>query len=495
MRKKFSRREFEIKAQEILARMKAGTRPFRDNSAEARRKRRERGKKDRLWFYRTYLPHYFNKDFASFHEEWNVLANVKDEPVFIAAPREHTKSTFFSLGLPVHDICHKLKHFILVVSDTEDLAADFCSFIQLELEENERLRQDFGDVTNQGLWASSDFTTSTGIRIKARGRGQKVRGLRNRQYRVDRIIIDDLENDKNVRNPRLVKETVEWILTALINTMAEGGSMTMVGTLLSKKSVLATMIKMTAEDDPEKARFLSRVYRALGEGNEPLWPGNWTKERLLQKKALIGSLRFGKEFQNDPRDEDGIFQEKWIRYYHPDELKGRALRVVSFIDPSSESGASNDYKALITLGMDNEGIIYCLDAFIRKCSVDTLVRVTYSRYEEFHPLIVGQEENALGEYAGKPFEYAAKDKGYQLPIRGLKHHISKEARVGRLSVFVERGILRFCKGHSDQGLLVEQMIYFPSTTVHDDGPDALEGAVDLLERAVAGPQIRLLSNA
>jgi len=493
MRKKFSRREFELKAQEILARMKAGTRPFRDNSAEARRKRRERGRKDRLWFFKTYFPHYFSKDFGPFHEEWNILADVKDEPVFIAAPREHTKSTFFSLGVPVHDICHKLRHFIIVVSDTEDLAADFCSFIQLELEENERLRQDFGDLTSQGQWASADFTTSSGIRVKARGRGQRVRGLRNRQHRVDRIIIDDLENDKNVRNPRLVKETVEWILTALINTMAEGGSMTMVGTLLSKKSVLATMIRMPAEDDPEKPRFISRVYRALGEGDEPLWPGAWTSARLLQKKALIGSLRFGKEFQNDPRDEDGMFREEWLRYYHPDELKGRALRIASYIDPSSESGASNDYKALITLGMDSEGVFYCLDAFIRKCSPDTLARVTYSRYEEFHPIIVGQEENSLGEYAEGPFKLAAKDKGYQLPIRGEKHHIAKEARIGRLSPFVERGIIRFRKGHSDQDLLVEQLLYFPTPTVPDDGPDALEGAVKLLEGAAAGPKIRLLS--
>ena len=55
-------------------------------------------------------------------------------------------------------------------------------------------------------------------------------------------------------------------------------------------------------------------------------------------------------------------------------------------------------------------------------------------------------------------------------------------RVGRLSPYVERGLVRFQKGHSDQDLLVEQLIYFPSTTVNDDGPDALEGAVDLAEK-------------
>ena len=503
--KKFSKREYELRAKEIVARMKQETTPFPDNSEKAKKERLARVKGDRLWFLKTYLPHYFSKPFGDFHKEWNTLADVPDEPVFMAAPREHTKSTFFSLGVPVHDICLGSRHFILVVSDTEDLAADFSQFIQLELEENERIKQDFGDLTNQGNWESKDFITKNGVRVKARGRGQRVRGLRNRQWRVDRIIIDDLENDKNVKNPRLIKEAIDWILEAVINTLAEGGSMTMIGTLLSKKSVLAQMINMQEEPTPnpsqegtsfaspipllggdsgvgEKPRFISRLYKAVGDDGEPLWPGGWTKARLAQKKKLIGSIRFNKEYQNDPRDDEGLFREEWIRYYHPEELVGKILRVYTAIDPSMESGSSNDYKAIITIGIDTDGIYYVLDAFLRHCSVDTMARVSYSRYEELHPLVISMEENALGEFAQSPFILVSKDKKYQLPIKGIKHTIAKEARVGRLSPYVERGMIRFQKGHSDQDLLVEQLIYFPSTTVNDDGPDALEGAVDLAEK-------------
>ena len=503
LKKKFSNREYELRAREIVARMKQEATAFPDDSEKAKKERIAHAKKDRLWFLKTYLPHYFSKDFGDFHRDWNTLADVADEPVFIAAPREHTKSTFFSLGVPLHDICCGTKHFIVPISDTEDLAADFAAFIQIELEENERIKQDFGDLTNQGNWESRDFTTKSGIRVKARGRGQRVRGLRNRQYRVDRIIIDDLENDKNVKNPRLIKEGIDWILEAVINTLAEGGSMTMIGTLLSKKSVLAQMIGMKEEPTPnpsqegnkseirnpkseirneDKPRFISRLYRAMGENGEPLWPGGWTKERLRQKKKLIGSIRFNKEFQNDPRDDEGLFREEWIRYYHPEEILGKVLRVYTAIDPSMESGSSNDFKAIITIGIDTDGVYYVLDAFIRHCSVDTMARVSYSRYEELHPLVISMEENALGEFAQSPFVLVSKDKKYQLPIKGIKHTIAKEARVGRLSPYIERGMIRFQKGHSDQDLLVEQLIYFPSTTVNDDGPDALEGAVDLAEK-------------
>lgn len=481
--KKFSKSEFEKRAKEIIARMKQETTPFPDNSEAAKKERIARGKRDRLWFFQTYMPHYFSKPFADFHRDWNTLVDIPDEPVFIAGPREHSKSVFWTLGVPVHDICHPGKSwFDLIVSDTEGLAADFNQFIQMEIEENERIKQDFGDLTNPGNWESSDFTTHSGVRVLARGRGQRVRGLRNRQHRVGRIIIDDLENDKNVKNPRIVKETVDWILEALINTVAEGGSMTMINNLISKRGVLAQMIDMKREDDPEAPRFISRIYKALGDDDVPLWPAVWPLKRLLKKRQMIGSVRFNKEFQNDPKDDDGLFREEWIRYYHPEEILGKPLRLYTGIDPSMKSGESNDYKAIVTIGIDSDGIIYVIDAYIRRCSVDNMARTVYARYEEYHPLVIGMEENALGEFAQSPFNLVARDKHYHLPIRYIQHSISKEARIGRLSPFVERGIVRFQKSHSDQDLLVEQLIYFPSSTVNDDGPDALEQAVSLAEK-------------
>ena len=493
--KKFTKREYELRAKEIVARMKQEATAFPDDSEKAKKERIAHAKKDRLWFMKTYLPHYFTGEFGSFHKDWSALADIPDEPVFIAAPRGHTKSTFFSLGVPLHHICMEAKHLIVIISDTEDLAADFSQFIQLELEENERIRQDFGDLTNPGKWRSKDFTTKSGIRVKARGQGQRLRGLKNQQYRVDCIIIDDLENDKNVLNPRLIKESIKWILTTVINTLSHGASMTMIGTILSKKSVLAQMINMKCESDPEKPRFITRLYKAkLDDNYKPLWPGGWTPEQLRLKEKLIGSINFNKEYQNDPKDDEGLFREDWIRYYHPEELLGKVLRVYTAIDPSMESGSSNDFKAIVTLGIDTDGIYYVLDAFIRHCSVDTMARVSYSRYEELHPLIISMEENALGEFAQSPFVLVSRDKKYQLPIKGIKHTIAKEARVGRLSPYVERGMIRFQKGHSDQDLLVEQLIYFPSTTVNDDGPDALEGAVDLAEKGSGIIEFRSTGN-
>ena len=63
---------------------------------------------------------------------------------------------------------------------------------------------------------------------------------------------------------------------------------------------------------------------------------------------------------------------------------------------------------------------------------------------------------------------------------------AKETRVASLSPLLERAKIRFIRGHSDQEKLIEQLLYFPSRTLHDDGPDALAGAVALVQTIPGG---------
>jgi predicted phage terminase large subunit-like protein len=76
------------------------------------------------------------------------------------------------------------------------------------------------------------------------------------------------------------------------------------------------------------------------------------------------------------------------------------------------------------------------------------------------------------------FDQAAKEKGYFLPVRGYQQSVNKEVRIGRLSPLFERGQILL---QENQNELIEQLIAFPSSVVKDDGPDALEGAIKLIE--------------
>ena len=68
--------------------------------------------------------------------------------------------------------------------------------------------------------------------------------------------------------------------------------------------------------------------------------------------------------------------------------------------------------------------------------------------------------------------------GLYLPIQGVRSTEDKTIRVSALQPDVKNGYLRF---GPDQRLLIEQLSQFP-LGAHDDGPDALAGAVALARR-------------
>jgi predicted phage terminase large subunit-like protein len=98
------------------------------------------------------------------------------------------------------------------------------------------------------------------------------------------------------------------------------------------------------------------------------------------------------------------------------------------------------------------------------------------------------EDNLFQRLLLKEFDLLAKELGVVLPVKGVTNRLAKETRVASLAPLLERGKIRFIRGHSDQELLVEQLLYFPSRTLHDDGPDALEGAVRIAQTYVHGTE-------
>ena len=283
-RPKISEYRFDQWAEDLKAWIQDSVSPFEDDSPEKQAERKEKARWDKLFFMKTYLPHYF-------YGEWSDLGDMRDDCVFMAAPREHAKSTFFTFGDPLHDICYALRRFIIVVSDTNDQATGFTLPIRLELEDNPRIKHDFGSFIGS-TWQRGDFTTSGGVRVLARGRGDKVRGLKNRQYRPDKAIVDDFENDINVENPKLVTKGKKWLLRAVIGSMGAGYVFIMIGNLFHPKSVLAQF--MADKDEDGQPLYVSRIYAAIldpGKPDErPLWPEAWPLERLHAKRRKMGSV-------------------------------------------------------------------------------------------------------------------------------------------------------------------------------------------------------------
>ncbi len=482
LNKKLTKSEFRKRADKILMRLSLDVMPFWADSEEKQKQRVERAERDPLYFCRTYLPHYFPHAPAAFHYELVQMLEQRDgnvvTPIAVAAPREFAKTTVCSFGYVLHQICFRKRHFILIASDTEDLASDLTGYIYLELLYNERLHQDFGELVKSNK-AVDDFVTLNDIRVKSRGRGQRLRGLKHKQHRPDLAILDDLENDNNVRNPEIVQSILDWVKSAVYPALDARGTLMVIGTILRWRSALHLML--TSADEPY-CNFQRRLYRAYQDDGTSLWEARHPVARLKLQKQLMGSVAFNREKMNEPAPDSGFFQEAWVHYYHPDSLKDRDLVVTGFFDPSMETGATSDYKAFITVGWCRRDMVfYVMDAVIQKTTLEQVMRTIYNRHQQFRYQVVGVEDNLFQRLLLKEFDRLGRERGQMLPVKGVTHRIAKETRVAGLSPLMERGKIRFIRGHSDQELLVEQLLYFPSKTLHDDGPDALAAAVALTE--------------
>lgn len=488
-RPKITETRFDQWADDLKAWIQQSVSPFEDDSPEKQARRKDRARWDKLYFMKTYLPHYFTKPFGAFHEEWSDLGDLRDDCAFVAAPREHAKSTFFTFGDPIHDVCYTLRHFIPIISDTNDQATGFTLPIRLEFEDNPRLRHDFGQLEGP-TWQQGDFTTQNGVRVLARGRGEKVRGLKNRQWRPDKAIVDDFENDENVVNPKRVTAGMKWLRNAVIGSLGEGFCFLMVGNIFHPKSILAQFI---AEKDEEgRPLYISKMYRAIidrGKPSErPLWPAMWSPERLRKKERSMGTVSFNTEMMNLTGAEESPFRETWFRHYERPQIEPilPELEVATFIDPSAKSGEANDFKAIITVALERKQMLFrCLHAWIRHASPGEMFRAAYRIFDAYGGRI-GIEDNMLEDFLHEAILNYAKEVGRFLPWQAQHHSTNKETRIiGTLSYLVEHGKLIFERGHSDQDVLIEQLVYILNKNIHDDGPDALEGAVSMLQGAGA----------
>jgi predicted phage terminase large subunit-like protein len=469
-------KKFDLEIEELRELIRESVSPFEKDTLAKKKERVGRGRKDKDFFFKTYLPHYFNKPSAPFHKELHDMA--EEALAAVAAPRGHAKSTHMSFGEIIHDVCYDLEKFVIVASDTTTQAEDFTTAAKLELEENPRVKHDFGDLIpkkDMGFHYD-DFITTNGIRILARGRGSRIRGLKHRQYRPTKFVGDDIENDENVRNLEQRKHTLNWLLRAVRGGLEpEGSKMFVIGTILHYDSVLAQLT------DPKKhPKWAKKIYRAISPDGKVLWPERWSKDKLDSEKEIMGSIAFNQEFQNDPIDpETQIFREEWIKYYDPSTIDISDFDIYTATDPSVAKTEQSDYQAIVTVGIpragEKKGTVYVLDADIGRTSAKKLAMKIFAKYERYRCIMHGFEDTAFQEVMKQWIDDLSKENRIYLPTVGISQKKDKVQRITRLSPLVENGTILFQRG---QVLLIEQLIHFPKAD-HDDGPDALEMAVDL----------------
>ena len=398
-------------------------------------------------------------------------------------PRGHAKSTHFDIFLPLWLMFQpqRLINVMVIVGKSEDSARGLLSDIQAELEYNQRIVADFGEQKSLGNWQEGEFVTQSGVAFFARGRGQSPRGLRYKEARPDYIVIDDLDDDELCRNERRVQELTDWVKEALFGALDVGrGRFIMVGNLISKTSVLANIAAT-------KGVYVSEV-KAVDNDGEPVWKEKWTKEEAQAAAEFMGYRSWQKEMMHNPIQDGTIFRHDWIRYKPALPLR-KYDQLVCYTDPSFKSTTSNDYKASRLWGkIGNE--LHLIDCYVRQDSVSGMVRWLYNLYESIPEGVIVSfyiEANFLQDIILDEFTTEGKNRGYQLPIMpDYRKKPEKIQRIEAVSPLWERGFVFYnekLRDSPDMQVGIEQTLALErGSRVHDDAPDADEGAIYILQK-------------
>jgi len=456
----------------------------------------------------AFLPSHFNKDTPDFHLD--IIRELKARHKFhgIVAPRGHSKSTLITLGYVMHRILFRQAHFIVIVSDTLAQSKLFLEAIKMELEDNDYIKEVFGDLKGR-KWGEEDIITSTGIRILVRGAQQKVRGLKYRNMRPDLFVIDDLENDEAVETKEQRFKLESWFNKALIPALSDDGRIVYVGTILHDDSLLNKIVKgyeakaIHGDENAAYSEWFVQKYAAIqgfdprkGEREEdgtPLFPSRFSMERLLQIKRNF--IQRGKadawasEYMNDPVSESNAsFKREDMRHYdaiHDDVLDQiEDGRVYTFIttDLAISKRERADYSVIKINGVDEGDNWYTLEIRRGRWNPFEFIEQLFDAYQKWKPNAIGIETVAYQKAMVYMLRAAMDQRKIYLPLVEVPRDLDKPRRISALGPRYRMHKNFHLKEHYD---FEEELLRFPKGA-HDD---ILDCEADMLYIASPPPPL------
>lgn len=481
---------------ELVERIKKQTKRVPIETKEQKAKRIKYLLAHPMEFIKYYFGHYIDSDFAWFHHKLvNTAVDNKDLFCIAELPREHAKSVFINIFIPLLLKAKGELTGMLLGSANFDKAKKLLADIQAELKGNQLYINDFGEQIGYGDWQSGYFVTSDRIGFWAFGRGQSPRGVRVGSKRPNYGSIDDIDDKVIVKNTMRVLEAVDWVTEDFLGAMNITASRLMIaGNRIHKKSILAHLVGDINTGDPKRDGVTHiKAYaienpttreKAGVENGVPAW-SRYTMKQLIRKFKKMGHASARREFFHEHWEAGLNFKHDWIQF-------GKMLpieeydSIVTYCDPSFTNNKTSDYKAIITLGKKGK-YYHVLHAWVRQASIHSMVVAFYDIYEKFkNHSTYWIEANMLQIMLLDEFDKEADDRDIAIPIRPDKtKKPDKYTRIENLTPLFERLLFLFneeLKDNPDMQMLIIQLLGFGGGG-HDDGPDALEGATTKINKA------------
>lgn len=428
-------------------------------------------------FFHLYFPHYIEYPTADFQKEiFSLIQNDEYQQAVIVAFRGSAKSTIVTLSNPIWSIVGKpQKKFVLIVSQTQQQARFHLSNIKIELEQNTLLTHDFNiHIDHEDEWRYDSLVLSNyGARIHSVSIGESMRGIREKQYRPDLIICDDIEDLNSVKTQESRDITFDWFNKTLIPMGKPTTKIIVVGNLLHEDSFIMRMKEKIKSGSQEK---VYKSYPIVDESGISLWPGKYPSPNAVEKeKSKLSYDAWMQEYMlKIVRRDDQVVQPEWIGYYDelPSTLGNNFRYAVISTDLAISEKEAADFTALLTayvFGYEDKTKVYIVPFPINKrMDFPKTIEIIKSTYQS----LVNQ--GLITKVFIEEVNYQ-KSLTQQLLVEGIKANgitvsgQDKRARLAQTTGWMQSARILFPKKGCES--LINQLVYF-GVEKHDDLADA-----------------------
>ena len=332
-----------------------------------------------------------------FHREaWDLYAS-EQQSAGIIAPRDHAKSTALTFDYILASVCFRIADYVLLISSTEEKAAEQLSNISEELHENTDLREEFGIVDFESDQKTEIIVVCDDghrFRIVARGAEQKIRGALWKGKRPNLIVCDDMEDDEQVESRDRRRKFRRWFFRAAKQALSQSGKIRVHGTVLHEDSLLARLRKN------KTWKFLFyKAHNGYDDFTGILWPERWSEEKLRAKRSELEEDGdpggYAQEYLNDPQDlaDAYLLKEQFIPMSEEDYDKEKLFYVGCDFAVSKADAANRTSFTVGGVSLDN--LLHMVDEHVGRWDTLEWVNMLFDIVAIHSPQIVFVEGGVI----------------------------------------------------------------------------------------------------
>lgn len=432
-----------------------------------------------------YFPEYCFAPFGWFHKLYPAQVAANPGHIYLAQwSREFAKSTHYGLFLPLFLKAQSRLNGVIVGSNNYDAASEKLADLQANLQANQRYINDFGPQQTYGNWEAGMFKTKDDVAFYAFGKDQTPRGTRFKWKRPDYGLIDDLNIARRLKNELIADEDKRWVLEELKPALW----IKRWWIVVAQNKFHANTVTALLEHDDEIETIVQQVNMLDANGNSN-WPENFTNAEAESLRVSEGN-GFIRERMNTPLEEGKVFKEEWMPWVEPLKYSQYDSIIVNYLDPSYRGNDKSDFKAWVAIA--KKGIEYhILFAWVERATSKIMWEYAYdldATVGDKGTILHAMESGFIQEdIHGKELDRVAKEKGRYIRCRfDTRDKPDKYQRIESLQPLFQRGLIKFnINEKTSPGMirLRTQLLGFEKgQSINDDGPDALEGGVWIVDR-------------